>query len=798
MEVYNHKAIEKKWRDYWETNQTYKVDLDSDKPKFYCLDMFPYPSGSGLHVGHWRGYTLSDVWSRYKRLQGYEVLHPMGWDAFGLPAENDAIQKGIHPTVSTANNIANFKRQLKEIGAMYDWELEIDTTDPEYYKWTQWIFLQMYKHGLAYRQEMPINFCPSCQTGLANEEVVGGECDRCGTPVEKRNLKQWMLRITKYADRLLESLKTLDWPEKVLKMQEAWIGRSEGAEIIFSLDNSEQKITVYTTRPDTLFGATYMVLAPEHPLVEKITSASQKSEVEAYIQKTESKSAVERMASKEKTGVFTGAYAINPVNGKKIPIWISDYVLIDYGSGAIMAVPAHDERDYEFAQEFDLEIIPVIQPELGEVPELPFVLDGKLINSGVYDGLTSAEAKEKIVADLKAKNLAEPTVKYKMRDWVFSRQRYWGEPIPIVHCETCGEVPVNEEDLPVRLPDVENYQPSGSGESPLATITDWVNTTCPKCGGPAKRETNTMPQWAGSCWYFLRYTDPKNNNELASKERINKWTPVDLYVGGVEHAVLHLLYARFYTMFLKDIGVVEYDEPFTRLFNQGMITKDGAKMSKSKGNVVNPDELVEHYGADSLRMYQLFIGPPEIDAEWMDSGIEGVYRFIQRVWNLFQRSLADLPEPTKESERLRHRLIATVTERIESFKLNTAVSAFMEYLNQVGNKVDRQSLETLTILLAPMTPHLAEELWQMLGNQPSVFDAQWPEADPDLLIDELVTVAIQVNGKTRGTVEVAVDAAEDDVKAAMADITAVKNALEDKQIVKTIYVPGKILNLVVR
>lgn len=798
MEVYNHKAIEKKWRDYWETNQTYKVDLDSDKPKFYCLDMFPYPSGSGLHVGHWRGYTLSDVWSRYKRLQGYEVLHPMGWDAFGLPAENDAIQKGIHPTVSTANNIANFKRQLKEIGAMYDWELEIDTTDPEYYKWTQWIFLQMYKHGLAYRQEMPINFCPSCQTGLANEEVVGGECDRCGTPVEKRNLKQWMLRITKYADRLLESLKTLDWPEKVLKMQEAWIGRSEGAEIIFSLDNSEQKITVYTTRPDTLFGATYMVLAPEHPLVEKITSASQKSEVEAYIQKTESKSAVERMASKEKTGVFTGAYAINPVNGKKIPIWISDYVLIDYGSGAIMAVPAHDERDYEFAQEFDLEIIPVIQPELGEVPELPFVLDGKLINSGVYDGLTSAEAKEKIVADLKAKNLAEPTVKYKMRDWVFSRQRYWGEPIPIVHCKTCGEVPVNEEDLPVRLPDVENYQPSGSGESPLATITDWVNTTCPKCGGPAKRETNTMPQWAGSCWYFLRYTDPKNNNELASKERINKWTPVDLYVGGVEHAVLHLLYARFYTMFLKDIGVVEYDEPFTRLFNQGMITKDGAKMSKSKGNVVNPDELVEHYGADSLRMYQLFIGPPEIDAEWMDSGIEGVYRFIQRVWNLFQRSLADLPEPTKESERLRHRLIATVTERIESFKLNTAVSAFMEYLNQVGNKVDRQSLETLTILLAPMTPHLAEELWQMLGNQPSVFDAQWPEADPDLLIDELVTVAIQVNGKTRGTVEVAVDAAEDDVKAAMADITAVKNALEDKQIVKTIYVPGKILNLVVR
>lgn len=798
MAAYNHKEIEKRWREYWDAKQIYKVDLDSDKPKFYCLDMFPYPSGSGLHVGHWRGYVLSDVWSRYKRLQGYEVLHPMGWDAFGLPAENDAIEKGIHPSVSTASNTANFKRQLQEIGAMYDWDLEIDTTDPDYFKWTQWIFLQMYKKGLAYRQEMPINFCPSCQTGLANEEVVSGECERCGTLVEKKNLKQWMLRITHYADRLLNSLDTLDWPDKVLRMQESWIGRSEGAEITFAIANSQATINVYTTRPDTLFGATYMVLAPEHSLAKKLTVDSQKSKVAAYIQQASSKSSVERMANRDKTGVFTGSYAINPVNGQEIPIWISDYVLIDYGSGAIMAVPAHDDRDFEFAEKFGIDIVPVIAPLNGDIPELPFVLDGKLINSGSYDGLTTEEAKQNIVADLQAKGLAEATVNYKMRDWVFSRQRYWGEPIPIVHCEDCGEVPVKEEDLPIRLPDVENYQPSGSGESPLATITDWVNTTCPSCDKPAKRETNTMPQWAGSCWYFLRYTDPNNDSELAGQARIKKWTPVDLYVGGVEHAVLHLLYARFYTMFLKDIGVVDYDEPFTRLFNQGMITKDGTKMSKSKGNVVNPDELVEHYGADSLRLYQLFIGPPEVDAEWLDSGIEGVYRFIQRVWNIFERSLENMPEPTQASERLRHRLIDTVTERIESFRLNTAVSGFMEYLNAAGNTLDAKSLETLAILLSPMTPHLAEELWEKLGKQPSIFHAKWPEVDPEMLIDELVTVAVQVNGRTRGTVEVAPDAEEEQVKNVAMDITAVKNGLAGKEIVKTIYVPGRILNLVVR
>lgn len=798
MSTYNHKVIEKKWRTYWDDNKVYRIEPDSKRPKFYCLDMFPYPSGSGLHVGHWRGYVLSDVWSRFKTLQGYQVLHPMGWDAFGLPAENDAITKGIHPRESTAKNVANFKRQLNEIGAMYDWEREIDTTDPDYYKWTQWIFLQMYKRGLAYQKEMPINFCPSCQTGLANEEVIGGECERCGTSVEKKQLNQWMLKITAYADRLLASLDTLDWPEKVLKMQESWIGRSEGADVKFAIDGKDQSVSVYTTRPDTLFGATYMVLAPEHELVKELTTQEQAAAVEKYVAQALTKSSVERMASKEKTGVFTGAYGINPVNGTKIPIWVSDYVLIDYGSGAIMAVPAHDQRDFEFAEKFDLPIIPVIADLDGNVPELPYVMDGKLINSGAFDGLATEAGKEAIVKLLESQDKGKATVQYKMRDWVFSRQRYWGEPIPIVHCPSCGEVPVPESELPIRLPDVENYQPTGTGESPLALIDEWVNTSCPKCGGAAKRETNTMPQWAGSCWYFLRYIDPDNDQALADPEKIKQWAPVDLYVGGVEHAVLHLLYSRFYVMFLKDIGVVDFDEPFTRLFNQGMVTKDGQKMSKSKGNVVNPDELVEVYGADSLRIYELFIGPPEVDAEWMDNGIEGVYRFIQRVWTLVERSLAKMPESSLESEKLRHRLIATVTERIESFKLNTAVSAFMTYINEVGKTADKASLETLIILLAPMAPHLAEELWVKLGNESSVFKASWPQADPAMLVVDQVTIAVQVNGKTRATIEVAADATQDQAWDQAADITSVKNALEGKQIVKTIYVPGRILNVVVR
>ncbi len=798
MSSYNHKSIEKKWRQYWQATKAHKVEYDANKPKYYCLDMFPYPSGSGLHVGHWRGYVLSDVVSRYKTLQGYNVLHPMGWDAFGLPAENDAIQKGIHPSVSTASNIANFKRQLNEIGAMYDWDREVNTTDPDYYKWTQWIFLQMYKQGLAYRKEMPINYCPSCQTGLANEEVVGGVCERCDTVVEKKNLKQWMLRITQYADRLLETLPDLDWPEKVIKMQESWIGRSEGAEVLFQIKDSEESIEVFTTRADTLFGATYMVLAPEHELIAKITTPEQAEIVDQYVEQSLTKSSVERMASKEKTGVFTGAFAINPVNGEAIPIWVGDYVLIDYGSGAIMAVPAHDERDYEFAQKFNLPIIPVISDQSGQTPELPYTLDGRLINSGKFNGLSVAEAQDAIAKELEANNQGKSSIQYKMRDWVFSRQRYWGEPIPIIHCPDCGEVPVDERDLPVTLPDVDNYQPTGTGESPLAAIEDWINTKCPQCGGTAKREANTMPQWAGSCWYFLRYLDPKNDEALADPEKIKYWMPVDLYVGGVEHAVLHLLYARFYVKFLKDIGVVDFDEPFLRLFNQGMVTKSGAKMSKSKGNVVNPDELVQHYGADSLRLYELFIGPPDVDSEWIENGIEGVYRFIQRVWALFERSLQDPPEATLAGKKLQHKLIATITERVESFKFNTVISAFMEYINKADSRIDRSSLETLTILLAPMTPHLSEELWQKLGNENSVFEAAWPKADPEFLVADTATIAIQVNGKTRGTVEAAIDATEDQIKELAFELTAVKNATADKEIIKTIFVPEKIINLIVR
>ncbi len=799
MAGYNHKVVEKKWRERWDQQDIHTVTMNREKPKFYCLDMFPYPSGSGLHVGHWRGYVLSDVWSRYKTLKGFQVLHPMGWDAFGLPAENDAIKKGIHPSVSTERNVENFKRQLSEIGAMYDWTREVNTTDPDYYKWTQWIFLQMYKRGLAYQQEMPINFCPSCQTGLANEEVQGGECERCGTSVEKRSLNQWMLRITAYADRLLNSLQTLDWPEKVLKMQESWIGRSEGANITFAVDGSDEVLEVFTTRPDTLFGATYMVLAPEHPLVRKLTTADQRDLVERYVESASSKSSVERMASREKTGVFTGSYAVNPVNHERIPIWISDYVLVEYGSGAIMAVPAHDDRDYEFAQTFDLPIRPVIADSEGNVPALPFVMDGVLINSESFDGLASKEGKHAIVSALENSGAAQATVQFKMRDWVFSRQRYWGEPIPIVHCPVCGEVPVDESDLPVRLPNVENYQPSGTGESPLAKIDDWVNTNCPTCEAAAKRETNTMPQWAGSCWYFLRYIDPENQDTLVDEAKMRYWAPVDLYVGGVEHAVLHLLYARFYTMFLKDIGVVNFDEPFVRLFNQGMITKDGAKMSKSKGNVVNPDVLVEHYGTDALRMYELFIGPPEVDAEWMDNGIEGIHRFVQRVWSLFDRSLRQPVNPSEAGEKRRHRLIAVVTERIESFKLNTAISAFMSYLNEVDSIVDKQSLETLAVLLGPMAPHLAEELWSRLGHTDSLFrEGRWPEADPAMLVVDEVTIAVQVNGKTRGTVIVAAGTEQSEVEPLGFGLQTVKNAIADKQTIKVIFVPDRILNIVVR
>ncbi len=801
---YNHREIEQKWRKRWQETGAHHVNENSGKPKYYCLDMFPYPSGNGLHVGHWRGYTISDVWSRYKTIQGYEVLHPMGWDAFGLPAENAAIKLGIHPAVSTAKNIANFKKQLQEIGAMYDWDREINTSHPDYYKWTQFLFVKMFERGLAYRKKMPINWCPSCKTGLANEEVVDGCCERCGTEVTKREMDQWMLKITAYADRLLNDLESLDWPDKVKRMQAAWIGRSEGARIFFEVKGFEDKVEVFTTRPDTLYGATYMVLAPEHPLVEKITTQEQREQVDQYVKEALKKSAVARqIIDKTKTGVFTGAYAIHPLTGQKIPIWIADYVLMEYGTGAIMAVPAHDERDFEFAKAFGLPIVTVVAPEDGSVAEGElYVGPGRLVNSGPFNGLSVEEGKEAVVKLLAERGVGEQTVTYRMRDWVFARQRYWGEPIPIVYCDQCGTVPVPVEQLPVRLPDVERYEPTGTGESPLAAIESFVHTTCPKCGGPARRETDTMPQWAGSSWYFLRYPDPKNDKEPFSKEAVNKWLPVDMYIGGVEHAVLHLLYARFFTKVMYDLGLIDFQEPFQHLFNQGMVTLNGAKMSKSKGNVVNPEDIVEQFGTDALRMYELFMGPPEEDAEWNTNGLEGVARFLGRVYRLVV-SHADAPSPSRPSlEKLRHRFLASLHERMESFRLNTAVSAFMEYLNalqaEAASGIDRATLETIAVTIAPFAPHLGEELWERLGHRESVFQATWPTYDEKWLKDDEVEIAVQVNGRVRAKLVIAADAdAPTAVQAAKAH-PEVAEWLDGKEIVKEIYVPGRLVNLVVK
>lgn len=798
---YNHKEVEKKWRTYWEEHPV-NTD-DGKKTKYYCLDMFPYPSGNGLHVGHWRGYVISDVWSRYKMLKGYYLIHPMGWDAFGLPAENYAIKMGVHPAKSTAENIKNIKRQIHEIAAIYDWDREVNTTDPDFYKWTQWIFVKMFKAGLAYEKEMPINWCPSCKTGLANEEVVNGTCERCGADVTKKNLKQWMLKITEYADRLLDDLDKLDWPEKVKKMQADWIGKSYGAEVDFKVDGTEQKITIYTTRPDTLHGATFMVLAPEHVLAKELATEETKAEVEKYIYDASMKSNVDRLQDKEKTGVFTGSYAINPLNGAKVPIWLSDYVLADYGTGAIMCVPAHDDRDFEFAAKFNIPIIQVIAKdgkEIEHMTEAYTEASGTMINSGEWNGMESAKLKAEAPLMIEKMGIGKKTTNYKLRDWVFSRQRYWGEPIPIIHCEHCGCVPVPENELPLLLPEVESYQPTGTGESPLADIEEWVNTTCPKCGGKAKRETNTMPQWAGSSWYFLRYVDNKNKEELVSREKADKYLPVDMYIGGVEHAVLHLLYSRFYTKFLHDIGVVDFDEPFKKLFNQGMITgKNGIKMSKSKGNVVSPDDLVRDYGCDSLRLYELFVGPPELDSEWDDRGIDGVYRFLNRFWNLVQGSAAANVKETKEMIKLRHKMIYDITTRLESFSLNTVISGFMEYNNKfidLAKKtggIDKETLSNAVILLAPFAPHVASELWEVLGHQDGIFDQTWPEYDEEAMKDDEVEIAVQINGKTKTTIAIAADASKEAV------LTMAKEALGDKltgTIVKEIYVPGRIVNIV--
>lgn len=800
---YNHKEIEKKWRHNWDVTP---INKDTTKPKYYCLDMFPYPSGSGLHVGHWRGYVISDVWSRYKMLHGYHIIHPMGWDAFGLPAENYAIKMKTHPAISTAANIANIKRQINEIASLYDWDMEVNTTDPKFYKWTQWIFVQMFKKGLAYEKEMPINWCPSCKTGLANEEVVNGCCERCGAEVTKKNLKQWMLKITAYADRLLADLDKLDWPEKVKKMQADWIGKSYGAEVDFKLENSDEKITVYTTRPDTLYGATFMVLAPEHAMAKSLATDETRADVEEYIQMAANKSSVDRLQGKEKTGVFTGSYAINPLNGAKVPIWLSDYVLADYGTGAIMCVPAHDDRDFAFATKFNIPIIQVIAKDGKEIENMTEAYTeavGTMINSGEWNGMESSVLKKEAPHIIEEKGFGRATVNYKLRDWVFSRQRYWGEPIPIVHCPDCGAVPVPEEQLPLLLPDVESYEPTGTGESPLAAIDEWVNTTCPCCGKPAKRETNTMPQWAGSSWYFLRYIDNKNDKELVSREKADKYLPVDMYIGGVEHAVLHLLYSRFYTKFLHDIGVVDFDEPFKKLFNQGMITgKNGIKMSKSKGNVVSPDDLVRDYGCDSLRLYEMFVGPPELDSEWDERGIDGVYRFITRFWKLAVDSIEANVEPTKEMIKLRHQMVHTITRRLEDFSLNTVVSGFMEFNNkfiELAKKeggIDKETIQTFVTLLAPFAPHIGEELWERLGNTGSVFENnKWPEADEELMKDDEIQVPVQINGKTKVVISVPADISKDDA------IAQGKEALGDKltgNIVKEIYVPGRIINIVAK
>ena len=804
MARYNHAAVEKKWQEFWEKNPI--NPKDEKKEKYYCLDMFPYPSGSGLHVGHWRGYVISDAWSRYQVIKGKYVIHPMGWDAFGLPAENYAIKMGIHPSITTTKNVENIKRQLQQINAIYDWDMEVNTTDPKFYKWTQWIFVKMFEKGLAYEKEFPINWCPSCKTGLANEEVVDGKCERCGTAVTKKNLRQWMLKITEYADRLLDDLQELDWPEKVKKMQAEWIGRSYGAEVDFALEGREDKITVFTTRPDTLYGATFLVLAPEHPMVQKICTDAQREKVEAYISMAANKSNVERMAvnDKDKTGEFTGAYAINPLNGEKCAIWISDYVLADHGTGAIMCVPAHDARDFAFAKKFDLPIVQVISKDGKEevLEEAYTEASGIMINSGEWNGRESSELKVEAANEVEKRGFGRKTVSFKLRDWVFSRQRYWGEPIPIVHCEKCGNVAVPVEELPLKLPEVENYEPTGTGESPLAGITDWVNCTCPKCGGPAKRETNTMPQWAGSSWYFLRYVDNHDDKALVSREKADKYLPVDMYIGGVEHAVLHLLYSRFWTKFLYDIGVVGFKEPFVKLFNQGMILgQNGIKMSKSMGNVVSPDDLVRDYGCDALRLYELFVGPPELDAEWDDRGIDGVYRFLNRFYNLVEESKDKNISPTKEMIRVRHNLIHDIQLRFDSFNLNTVVSGFMEYNNSLldlakkEGGVDLETLRTFSVLLAPFAPHIAEECYHLAKGEGSVFAAGWPEYDDKAMEADEIKLPLQVNGKVKAVLEVPKDLSKEEI------LAKAKECLGDKlggTLVKEVYIPGKIVNFVVK
>lgn len=917
MKKYNHEKIEEKWKQLWQEKNIYKTSEDLAKPKFYVLDMFPYPSGAGLHVGHPKGYIATDIFARFKMMQGFNVLHPMGWDAFGLPAENYALKNKVHPRISTEENIATYKRQLEKLGFSYDWDREIDTTDPEFYKWTQWTFLKMFERGLAFESYEPINWCPGCQTGLANEDLEDGKCERCGSEIEQKPMRQWVLRITDYADRMLADLDKLpQWDDSIKEMQRNWIGRSEGAELTFQVESQKSKVesqlSVFTTRPDTLFGATFMVIAPEHPLIKNYElEITNYDEVKAYVEKAKNKTDLERTdLNKDKTGVeIKGVKAINPVNGKEIPVFVADYVLINYGTGAIMAVPAHDERDWEFAKKYNINIISVVRPSVakylviekslpadkiadlskfGEVkiqkeianwgkffevyvseeqekslleflsnylltksadggawyadsmgtsnnivffgkifeikaeedllkmkeyglslriPEeqlehslFAYTEEGIAINSDFLNGLKTAEAKAKMITWLEEKNIGKKAVTYKLKDWVFSRQRYWGEPIPIIHCEKCGAVGVPEADLPVRLPEVEHYEPSGTGESPLATIIDWVNTTCPKCGGAAKRETNTMPQWAGSSWYYLRFIDPKNNNSLVDKNKEKYWSPVDFYVGGAEHATRHLIYARFWHKFLFDIGAVNYEEPFTRLQHVGLIlAEDGRKMSKRWGNVINPDDIVAAHGADAMRVYEMFMGPFSQACAWNTKGLTGARKFLDRIYGLNEKVEADFAD-NKEVVSLLHKTIKKVGADIEEFKLNTAVSAMMILVNKFceQEKISRAALENFLKILAPFAPFIAEEVWQALGNTDSIFQATWPVFDPSLAQDDTIQLSVQINGKLRDTIAVAADISEEDAKDLVMKSEKVQKWLEGQEIVKIIYVKGRLVSIVVK
>jgi leucyl-tRNA synthetase len=845
--AYNFRQIEPKWQEYWQEHKTFRAkDGDASKPKYYVLDMFPYPSGQGLHVGHPEGYTASDIVARYKRMKGFNVLHPFGWDAFGLPAEQHAIKTGTDPALTTARNIANMRRQTKSLGFSYDWDREIATTDPEYYKWTQWIFLKFFNsyfdereqkakpieqlpvpaglseperrqyvddHRLAYQADVPVNWCPALGTVLANEEVIGGVSERGGHPVIRKPMRQWMLRITKYAERLLDDLAQVDWPESIKKLQVDWIGKSVGAEVCFQVDGHEQGLWVFTTRPDTLFGATYMVMAPEHPFVDVITTPAQKAAVKEYCEAAARKSDLDRTdLAKEKTGVFTGAYAINPVNNEKIPIWISDYVLISYGTGAIMAVPAHDDRDYEFAKKFNLAIIPVVEPpDPGDAErvrrgEYCFTGSGRAINSGPFNGLPTPEFKEKITAWLAERGQGKKAINYKLRDWLFSRQRYWGEPFPILHAEDGRVIGLSEDELPLRLPDVADYRPPGTGDSPLAKVTEWLNVTLPD-GTRAKRETNTMPQWAGSCWYYLRYLDPKNSQRGWDPAKEKYWMPVDLYIGGAEHAVLHLLYSRFWHKFLYDLGYASTKEPFRKLINQGMILgEDGQKMSKSRGNVVNPDQVIQDYGADSMRLYEMFMGPLEAMKPWSMQGVQGVSRFLQKAWRMvvdeetngLAAAIQDAA-PDEETVRRLHQTIRKVGSDIETFGFNTAISAMMIFVNHLAKQQvrPRSAVEPFLLLLAPFAPHIAEELWQRLGHEESLAHQPWPSYDPELAKEKQIELAVQVNGKVRDHIVVPADMDDEQIKAKALASTVVAAAMASKPAKKIIVVKGRLVSIVV-